>query len=179
MEPNLEDIATAVEEVVQAEKAQYRKEHPEAGSLTDASSSIIPSLPFVNELLLAGRTGAGMFVESYFIFAVGNIGAIWKLLYPTCYASTTTNCNPQSVVAVPYVEIAGIILGMLFFGQLADHLGRLWGSRCTVSLMLLGGILCVVSFGTDLTGQFIMFNIAIFVFSLGVGGEYPVRYLIS
>jgi hypothetical protein len=35
--------------------------------------------------LEAGRTGMGMFVESYFIFAVGNLNVIWQILYPTCF----------------------------------------------------------------------------------------------
>lgn len=134
-------------------------------------------VPLWKELLKAGRTGAGMFVESYFIFAVGNIGSIWKYLYPDCYGEKKTdNCDPQTVVAVPYVEIAGIVVGMLLFGSLADQLGRLWGSRMTSSFMLIGGIMCFVSFGNTWTSLFIMFNFSIFLFSLGVGGEYPVRF---
>lgn len=175
MEPNLEDIALAVEEAVQAEKEQAKLNHPETSSIAsgDSSAQTTPPLPMWKELMLAGKTGAGMFVESYWIFAVGNIGSIWKYLYPSCFHATPGDgCDDQTVVAVPYVEIAGIIAGMLIFGAMADHLGRLWGSRCTAGLMLLGGIMCVVSFGIDLTGQFIMFCISIFLFSLGVGGEY-------
>lgn len=173
MEPNLEDISQAVENAVQAEKEQAKLKHPDNASLASGDTSAIPPLPFWKELLLAGRTGAGMFVESYWIFAIGNIGTVWGYLYPSCYSGGGNDgCDEQTVVAVPYVEIAGIITGMLLFGALADRLGRLWGSRCTVSLMLFGGILTVSSFGANLTGQFIMFCVSIFIFSLGVGGEY-------
>ena len=101
-----------------------------------------------------------MFAESYFIFAVGNVTNVWKYLYPTCFNTNNADgCQDSSVLAVPYVEISGIIAGMIGFGLLADHLGRLWGSRMTSGLMLIAGILCCVSFGVDFTGLFIMFNI--------------------
>lgn len=172
-EPNLELIAEAIENFERAEAAEGAE--GEAASTTTGTLTAVPRrhLPLWKELLLAGRTGAGMFVESYFIFAIGNITNIWKYLYPTCFDGINNNCDDNAVLAVPYVEIAGIITGMIGFGLLADHLGRLWGSRWTSGLMLLAGILCVVSFGTTLTGLFIMFNICIFFFSLGVGGEYP------
>jgi len=93
---------------------------------------------------------------------------------PTCY--TTSTADPiclQGTTAVPFVPVAGIIIGMSVFGLLSDALGRRWGSRLTVSFMLLGSIILTVANGTNLAGQFIMFNIGMFLFALGVGGEYP------
>jgi MFS family permease len=116
-----------------------------------------------------------MFCESYFIFAVGNVPTIWKDMYsPTCY--TTKTADPvclQGTTAIPFVPVAGIIVGMVTFGLASDALGRRWGSRLTVSLMLIGSILLTIANGTSLAGQFVMFNIGMFIFALGVGGEYP------
>lgn len=132
-------------------------------------------VPLTKQFLDAGKSGAGMFTEAYVIFAVGNLnGSVWPYLYPKCYNKNDNDgCSNQAVSAVPYVEITGIIIGMIGFGLMADHLGRLWGSRMTSSLMLMGAIGVTVAFGIDLSGQFAMFNILIFVYSLGVGGEYP------
>jgi len=71
------------------------------------------------------------------------------------------------------VPVAGIICGMVGFGLMADCLGRRLGSRMTVSLMLLGSIMVTVAFGVNIAGQFAMFNVGMFIFALGVGGEYP------
>ena len=36
-------------------------------------------------LVEAGKHGMGMFVESYFLFAIGNVQAIWEVQYPWCF----------------------------------------------------------------------------------------------
>lgn len=41
----------------------------------------------------------------------------------------------------PYPQVCGIIVGMLTFGLLGDHIGRRWGSRIVASIMLTGTIL--------------------------------------
>ncbi len=110
-------------------------------------------------------------------------------MYPTCYSPTGgvkgippvpgSTCNTEVTLAIPYVQISAIIAGMIGFGYMADHLGRLWGSRSTAVTMLIGSVLLTISFGSPplaeagFNGQFIMFNICMFVFALGVGGEYP------
>lgn len=138
----------------------------------------------LQELRRATLSGGGMFVESYFIFAVGNLTGIWAELYPYC--KTNNACN-QALTAIPFVQVAGIIIAQLTFGFIADIWGRLWGARLTATLMAVGGTLATIAFGSggavsgatpatvdSITGMFIMFNVAIFIFSLGVGGEYPI-----
>ena len=96
-------------------------------------------------LVEAGRTGMGMFVESYFLFAVGNINAIWQVQYPQCFTynpstlNITDNCNNAAEFSTTYVEGGFVIVGMLLFGYLADFLGRKIGSRTVASLMFIGG----------------------------------------
>ena len=77
-----------------------------------------------------------------------------------CFAAATADpiCL-QGTQALPFVPIAGIIVGMIGFGLMADCLGRRLGSRLTVSLMLIGSILLTAASGTTRAGQFVMFNI--------------------
>jgi len=122
--------------------------------------------------------GAGMFAESYFLFAIGNLHTLWNDLYPSCAPHskiTEPPCNSSLVASLSYIEILGIIAGMLSFGFLADKLGRRWGSCSTAVLMFIGSVFCTAAYaGEDnLNGMWIMFAVFLFIFSYGVGGEYP------
>ncbi|KAH9258917.1 hypothetical protein BASA81_002537 [Batrachochytrium salamandrivorans] len=129
-------------------------------------------------LLEASKTGMGMFCESYFLFAVGNMKSIWQVAYPTCFsAGEPTNssdfCEDVNVSSLTYVEIAFVILGMLFFGTIGEDIGRKLHSRSTISLMLLGGILMTAaSSPTNTSDLFIMFSVGLVILAIGVGGEY-------
>jgi MFS family permease len=132
------------------------------------------------ELWRGWKTGAGMFCESYFIFSVGNTPTVWKLIYPSpCYNGIpkghlgTDPACVQATTAVPFVPVAGIIIGMVTFGLMSDWLGRRLGSRLTVSFMLLGSIMMTISDAAGPAGLFTMFDFSLFLFALGVGGEYP------
>ena len=130
----------------------------------------------VNEMIVGSVAGLGMFSEAYFLFAIGNIKHIWEVLYPSCFFGSSNDndgCNDQLVNAVTYVEVCGLIIGMLLFGVLAQTLGRRFCSRATATLMLLGGIVLVAANGPSLTAQFIMFNVGLAVFGIATGGEYP------
>ena len=137
--------------------------------------------PLHVQLVRATRNGGGMFVEAYFVFAVGQLTGLWKVLYPNCVKDA--QCN-QALVTITWIQVACIITAQLTFGIISDVFGRLFGSRLTATLMFLGGILITISFGANptpgnvedvgtLTGQFAMLNVALAVFCLGVGGEYP------
>ena len=95
------------------------------------------------ELARAAKNGGGMFVESYFVFAVGNLTALWTYLHPTCTSKVDHACY-EALSALPYTEVAGIIIAQLSFGFIADVFGRVNGSRLTSTLMLVG---VVVEFG--------------------------------
>ncbi len=110
------------------------------------------------------------------LFALGNIAPILEALYPSCWNTTLAPpCSPTLVSSLTYVEVLGVIVGMLSFGLFADKLGRRWGSCTTAVTMLLGALLVTASYaGPDnLNGMFVMFAVSLFVFSYGVGGEYP------
>lgn len=55
-----------------------------------------------------------------------------------------------------YIQIVGIICGMITIGYLCDRIGRKWGSVTTVSLMCVGAILMTVQNGTSDQDQVIV-----------------------
>lgn len=120
--------------------------------------------------------GLGMFSEAYIIFAVGQIGPFQKTMYPTCYKSYTADLCTEDFVAhlSGYIQIIGIILGMLVMGFAGDWTGRKWGSRIVAATMLTGVILLTFTpFETNPTAYFFYFNFVQTYYGFGVGGEYP------
>jgi fucose permease len=67
------------------------------------------------------------------------------------------------------VEVAGIIIGMIFFATIANELGRKVGSRGTVTIMLIGSIILCSAYGYDATTMFIMLDVGLGIFAFGVG----------
>ncbi|KAK9906884.1 hypothetical protein WJX75_009747 [Coccomyxa subellipsoidea] len=116
--------------------------------------------------------GMGMFCESYFIFSIGNITPIFQETYKDCYKQHKT-CSAGLINAETYVQVSGIIVGMLLMGFIADQIGRKWGSTLTAAFMFVGGIMLTASNGTTIQGWAIMFAVSQFIFGYGVGGEYP------
>ncbi|KAG2435009.1 hypothetical protein HYH02_012007 [Chlamydomonas schloesseri] len=117
--------------------------------------------------------GLGMFCEAYFVFAVGNLSAVWKAEYPECWKKHTT-CSQSLSNSITYTQVCGIIFGQLVLGFFADRIGRKWGSVATAGTMVVGGILIVASSGPTDRALWAMFTAVQFIFGIGVGGEYPV-----
>lgn len=119
--------------------------------------------------------GLGMFCEAYIIFSVGNISSLQKTIWPDCFE--TFKVCPQNVIDQKidsYIQIAGIMFGMITMGLLADHIGRKWGSRIVSVIMLMGVISLTFSpFATNGHIYFTLFIIAQTWYGVGVGGEYP------
>lgn len=73
--------------------------------------------------------------------AAGQIGIFQQVAYPTCYV-TFAVCDSEMIAHVAsYIQICGIMAGMLFWGFLGDYTGRKWGSRCVAAIMLSGCIM--------------------------------------
>ena len=92
-------------------------------------------------LIEAGRNGMGMFIESYFLFSIGNILPIWQVQYPQCFTNHFPNasqCSNSDVTSITYVEVSFVIIGMLFFGYLGDSIGRKRGLRLVAVILFLG-----------------------------------------
>ena len=64
-----------------------------------------------------------------------------KAMYPDCFKLNLGDCNPNLVRNQSYIQLCGIIAGMLVWGYVGDVFGRKWGSRIVSSVMLSGSIL--------------------------------------
>ncbi|PNW71997.1 hypothetical protein CHLRE_16g686750v5 [Chlamydomonas reinhardtii] len=116
--------------------------------------------------------GLGMFCEAYFVFAVGNLSALWKVEYKNCWKGI--GCPVKLSESITYTQVCGIIFGQLFLGFFADRIGRKWGSVATAGTMVVGAILIISSAGPTENALWAMFTAVQFIFGIGVGGEYPV-----
>ena len=123
--------------------------------------------------------GLGLFGESYLLFSVGILKPIWSTLYPSCFdESDDTECaHPYlSYKSMTYSVVTGVMIGMVLLGILANNMGRRRGSILTASLMALGAICLTVSsitLSSDPSVLFPVMSLSLFVFGIGVGGEYP------
>lgn len=59
--------------------------------------------------------GAGLGLEGYVLFSIGNLEPLFKKVWPTCW-DTHEVCDRQWVYAVTYLEIVGIMVGQAVVG---------------------------------------------------------------
>ncbi|CAN6631978.1 hypothetical protein TRVA0_013S01728 [Trichomonascus vanleenenianus] len=116
--------------------------------------------------------GMGMGLEGYVLFSIGNVEPLFEAVWPQCWKDHT-ECNRTWVAAVTYLEITGIIFGHIVVGLIGDGLGRRFGLIQDAVIMLLGLVMLMSSWGTTLNGWVICYSWALFFYSIGVGGEYP------
>ena len=157
-----------VEWVNQQSNAEARRELKLLGSLFKADPLQPISLYFSSYVL----TGMGLFVEGYTLFSVGNLTGLFADVWPACW-STFQICNSNLIASVNYLEIVGIIIGQVVVGIIGDWVGRRWGMIQDVVVMFVATILLTAMWGETMAGWVIMYGISLFVYSFGVGGEYP------
>lgn len=117
-------------------------------------------------------TGMGLFVEGYVLFSVGNLSPLFKAVWPACWG-THTECSADWIHAVDYLEIIGIIVGQVLVGIEGDWIGRRFGMVQDALVMTLGSIMLTAMWGTSLQGWVICYAWSLFIYGVGVGGEYP------
>ncbi|MCJ1312856.1 hypothetical protein MMC25_006532 [Agyrium rufum] len=118
--------------------------------------------------------GAGLGLEGYVLFSIGNLQPLFAApgAFDTCWGSYKI-CSGTWVEAVTYLETSGIIVGQVLVGIIGDWLGRRWGLLQDASIMLLGLILLTAVWGVTQQGWVIGYVWSLFIYSVGVGGEYP------
>ncbi|BEI85992.1 hypothetical protein CcaverHIS002_0602790 [Cutaneotrichosporon cavernicola] len=117
-------------------------------------------------------TGFGMFTEGYTIFSIGNLMSLYTAVWPECWG-THEVCDKNWIAAVSYIQIIGIICGQIGVGIEGDWIGRRVGLVQDALVMVLGLVMLTASWGTTLNGWVICYAWSQFVYTLGVGGEYP------
>jgi len=121
---------------------------------------------------------------------------IWTILYPDCFAGSSyvvddgkdhdggydeyddgiPVCSDGLLHSMTYSVVLGVILGMSVLGTFANRIGRRAGSILTASLMAFGALgmaLISLVFEDNPATLFGCMSGLLFVFGIGVGGEYP------
>ncbi|KAJ3003994.1 hypothetical protein HKX48_001470 [Thoreauomyces humboldtii] len=132
------------------------------------SDHVVGGKSFMTRLLPVFACGAGLFSDGYINNVIGSVGTVLGLEYGAEYSGSSAVKNVASIA------FAGTVVGMLFFGFLADHWSR------TNTLMLSTTILIVFSAlaaGSYYHGEAVpMFKMLVawrFFVGVGIGGEYP------
>ncbi|RFU30048.1 hypothetical protein B7463_g6276, partial [Scytalidium lignicola] len=116
--------------------------------------------------------GAGLGLEGYVLFSIGNLTPLFSAGWKACWG-TFKECDKNWVSAVQYLEVIGIIVGQIMVGLLGDGIGRRWGLIQDALIMFLGLVMLTASWGTTLNGWVICYAWSLFFYGIGVGGEYP------
>ncbi|KAF2806638.1 putative MFS phosphate transporter [Mytilinidion resinicola] len=116
--------------------------------------------------------GAGLLLEGYVLFSIGNVRPLLQAAFPSCW-KTFDICNETWTQAIDYLEICGIIVGQILVGIIGDWLGRRWGLIQDAVVMFVGLIMLTAAWGVDQNGWVICYVWSLFFYGVGVGGEYP------
>ncbi|RJE18120.1 MFS phosphate transporter [Aspergillus sclerotialis] len=110
--------------------------------------------------------------DSYVLFSIGNLKPLFEATFPDCWDDETV-CNANWVDAIDYLEVIGIIVGQLLVGVLGDWIGRRFGLIQDAVVMTLGLVMLTAAWGLTMNGWVICYAWSLFIYGIGVGGEYP------
>lgn len=116
--------------------------------------------------------GLGLFVEGFTLFSVGNLVPLFSAVWPQCWKEHQV-CEEGWINAVDYLMIIGIVVGQIMVGIEGDWIGRRFGMVQNALIMTLGSVMLTAMWGLDLNGWVICYAWSLFIYGLGVGGEYP------
>ncbi|KAK4153563.1 putative inorganic phosphate transporter 1-6 [Chaetomidium leptoderma] len=118
--------------------------------------------------------GAGLGLEGYVLFSIGNLEPLFRSAWPTCWGKNPTECSANWVASVTYLEVIGIMVGQMAVGVIGDWIGRRWGLIQDAAIMFVGLLMITASWGLNLNGWVICYAWSLFFYGFGVGGEYPI-----
>ncbi|PHH56018.1 putative inorganic phosphate transporter C23D3.12 [Ceratocystis fimbriata CBS 114723] len=119
--------------------------------------------------------GAGLGLEGYVLFSIGNLAPLFKAVWPYCWGHSQPGvCSQNWIAAVTYLEIVGIMVGQMLVGVMGDWIGRRFGLIQDAVIMFIGLVMLTASWGLTLQGWVICYALCLMFYGIGVGGEYPV-----
>ncbi|KAJ4985284.1 H+ symporter [Stagonosporopsis vannaccii] len=127
---------------------------------------------------LAVVTGIGFFTDAYSLFAINLAVILLGIVY--WQDDTHRGVMPHNAdTAIKVATSAGAIFGQIFFGWLADRLGRkrMYGVELMIIIATtLAQALCGDSSTLSIVGVLIFYRV---VMGIGVGGDYPLSAVIT
>ena len=81
---------------------------------------------------------AGLGLEGYVLFSIGNLEPLSAATWPQCWAKKRTECSGNWIASVTYLEVIGIMIGQLAVGVIGDWIGRRWGLIQDAAIMFVG-----------------------------------------
>ncbi|KAF1814648.1 MFS general substrate transporter [Eremomyces bilateralis CBS 781.70] len=154
--------------VSKVDAEEFRREIRDLGRMFKKD----PLSPFGMYLRNAVIPGAGLGLEGYVLFSIGNVRPLLQAAFPACW-KTHEVCDKTWVEALENLEIVGIILGQILVGFQGDWIGRRFGLLQDAWIMLIGLIMLTAAWGVTQNGWVICYVWSLFIYSIGVGGEYP------
>ncbi|EGS23666.1 uncharacterized protein CTHT_0003630 [Thermochaetoides thermophila DSM 1495] len=118
--------------------------------------------------------GAGLGLEGYVLFSIGNLEPLFRSTWPQCWGKDATVCSQDWIASVTYLEVIGIMVGQVAVGVIGDWIGRRWGLIQDAAIMFVGLLMITASWGLTLEGWVICYAWSLFFYGFGVGGEYPI-----
>ncbi|EHA25335.1 hypothetical protein ASPNIDRAFT_42307 [Aspergillus niger ATCC 1015] len=131
-----------------------------------------PLSPMMNYFRNTIIPGAGIGLEGYVLLSIGNISTLFQHSFSACWDKYEL-CNKQWINAITYLEIVGIIIGQVLVGVIGDWVGRRWGLLQDAWIMFLGLVMLTCAWGVTQNGWVICYAWSLFIYGIGVGGEYP------
>jgi len=60
--------------------------------------------------------GAGLGLEGYVLFSIGNLEPLFAKAWPSCWGKAATECSKNWIASVTYLEVLGIMAGQIGVG---------------------------------------------------------------
>lgn len=123
--------------------------------------------------------GVGFFTDSYDIFAINLAVSMLGVVYWQGAKYSTGKLSSSSDTAIKVATSGGTVIGQLFFGWLADRIGRkrMYGIELMIIIMAtLAQSLSSASRAISITGLLIFWRV---IMGIGIGGDYPLSSIIT